>query len=112
MFKAQVLITANQKFCQMGLINDHKPCPVIESHHSTHKFFTICNNILLCTASSYIFLTPPLCLFPSFCGFFAILLQMLTIIPGVSRCSVLLSGSNKWYAAHMISTSLTAIFQG
>jgi hypothetical protein len=37
---------------------------------------------------------------------------MFTIIAAVSGCSVALSGSNKWYAAHMISTSLTAIFQG
>ncbi|KAJ6932553.1 hypothetical protein NC651_008093 [Populus alba x Populus x berolinensis] len=36
---------------------------------------------------------------------------MSTIIIVVSGCPVTLSGSNKWYAAHMISTSLTTIFQ-
>jgi hypothetical protein len=111
-FKVQLLITANHQFSQMGLINNHKSCPVTESHHSTHKFFTICNYILLCAASSCIFLTLSLRLFPSLCGFFVILLHMFTIIAAVSGCSVALSGSNKWYAAHMISTSLTAIFQG
>ncbi|KAJ6379301.1 hypothetical protein OIU76_016011 [Salix suchowensis] len=96
----------------MGLINNHKSCPVTESHHSLHKFFTICNYILLCAASSCIFLTLSLRLFPSLCGFFIILLHMVTIIAAVSGCSASLSGSNKWYAAHMVSTSLAAIFQG
>ncbi|KAJ7013984.1 hypothetical protein NC653_003569 [Populus alba x Populus x berolinensis] len=79
----------------MGLINNHKSCPVIELHHSTHKFFIICNYILLCAASSCIFLTPSLRLFPSLCGFFVILLHMFTIIAAVFGCSVALSGSNK-----------------
>ncbi|KAH8490333.1 hypothetical protein H0E87_022750 [Populus deltoides] len=63
-------------------------------------------------ASSCIFLTLSLRLFPSLCGFFVILLHVVTIIAAVSGCSATLSGSNKWYAAHMASTSLTAIFQG
>ncbi|KAG6751229.1 hypothetical protein POTOM_045751 [Populus tomentosa] len=63
-------------------------------------------------ASSCIFLTLSLRLFPSLCGFFVILLHVVTIIAAVSGCSATLSGSNKWYAAHMVSTSLTAIFQG
>ncbi|KAJ6383531.1 hypothetical protein OIU78_026924 [Salix suchowensis] len=83
----------------MGLINNHKSCPVTESHHSLHKFFTICNYILLCAASSCIFLTLSLRLFPSLCGFFIILLHMVTIIAAVSGCSASLSGSNKWYYA-------------
>ncbi|CAK7322486.1 unnamed protein product [Dovyalis caffra] len=108
----QLPITKNHQISQMGLINNHKSCPVTESHQRIHKFFTICNYILLCAATSCIFLTLSLRLFPSLCGFFVILLHMFTITAAVSGCSAALSGSNKWYAAHMVSTSLTAIFQG
>ncbi|KAJ4843795.1 hypothetical protein Tsubulata_009982 [Turnera subulata] len=97
----------------MGLsIKTNRDSPVAQSHHRTHKMFVICNYILLCAASSCIFLTLSLRLFPSLCGFFLILLFLFTILAAVSGCSVALSGSNKWYAAHMVCTSLTAIFQG
>ncbi|KAF2292024.1 hypothetical protein GH714_000206 [Hevea brasiliensis] len=51
------------------------------------------------------FLTLLLRLVPSICGFFLILLHILTIAGAVSGCAV-------WYAAHMVATVLTAIFQG
>ncbi|KDP35150.1 hypothetical protein JCGZ_10684 [Jatropha curcas] len=98
----------------MGVfINHNQSCAsVAQSHHRMHKIFLICNYILLSAASSCIFLTLSLRLFPSLCGFFFILLHIFTIIGAVSGCSVATTGSSKWYAAHMVATSLTAIFQG
>ncbi|OAY59247.1 uncharacterized protein LOC110624588 [Manihot esculenta] len=97
----------------MGVfIRHNQSSPVVQSHHRMHKFFLICNYILLSAASSCIFLTLSLRLFPSLCGFFLILLHILTIIGAVSGSAVATSGSSKWYAAHMVTISLTAIFQG
>ncbi|XWS13121.1 hypothetical protein CRYUN_Cryun36dG0010500 [Craigia yunnanensis] len=85
---------------------------VTQSHSRTHKTFLISNYILLGAASSCIFLTLSLRLFPSLCGFFLILLHVITIVGAVSGCSVATSGSNKSYAAHMVAMVLTSIFQG
>ncbi|KAK2642004.1 hypothetical protein Ddye_023767 [Dipteronia dyeriana] len=85
---------------------------VPEANLRTHKILVICNYILLAAASSFIFLTLSLRLFPSLCGFFLILLHVLTIIVAISAFSVATSGSSKWYAAHMVVTVITAIFQG
>ncbi|KAK7359303.1 hypothetical protein VNO77_01258 [Canavalia gladiata] len=74
-----------------------------------HKVFLFCNYILLGAASSCIFLTLSLRLFPSICGFFLILLHAFTIVGAVSAISV---GTNRFYSAHMITTVLTAIFHG
>ncbi|GMP21689.1 hypothetical protein CsSME_00000022 [Camellia sinensis var. sinensis] len=82
----------------------------------THKMFLFCNYILLGAASSCIFLTLSLRLIPSLCGFFLILLQILTIAGAISGCTAASSSSSsssaKWYGAHMVATVLTAIFQG
>ncbi|MCD7447265.1 hypothetical protein HAX54_026384 [Datura stramonium] len=84
-----------------------------ESHHHTHKIFLFCNYILLGAASSCIFLTLSLRLIPSLCGFFFILLHVLTIGGAVFGCATVSSeGAGKWYGAHMVSSVLTAIFQG
>ncbi|EEF37490.1 uncharacterized protein LOC8286372 [Ricinus communis] len=98
----------------MGVFHKHnQSCSVAESHKRLHKLFLICNYILLSAASSCIFLTLSLRLFPSLCGFFLILLHAFTIIGAISGCSVATSDtSSKLYAAHMVTTSLTAIFQG
>ncbi|KAL4313216.1 hypothetical protein GQ457_01G035260 [Hibiscus cannabinus] len=85
---------------------------VTQSHTRTHKIFLISNYFLLGTASSCIFLTLSLRLFPSLCGFFLILLQAITIAGAVTGCSIAVSGSNRWYAAHMVVMVLTSIFQG
>ncbi|XVE80886.1 hypothetical protein DITRI_Ditri15bG0017100 [Diplodiscus trichospermus] len=85
---------------------------VTQSHSRTHKTFLISNYLLLAAASSCIFLTLSLRLFPSLCGFFIILLHVITIAGAVSGCSVATSGSNKCYAAHMVAMVLTSIFQG
>ncbi|XP_022760976.1 uncharacterized protein LOC111307227 [Durio zibethinus] len=85
---------------------------VTRSHSRTHKIFLVSNYILLGAASSCIFLTLSLRLFPSLCGFFLILLHVITIAGAVSGCSVATSGSNKRYAAHMVAMVLTSIFQG
>lgn len=84
------------------------------SQYHVHKVFLLCNYILLGAASSCIFLTLSLRLLPSLCGFFLILLHVSTIIGAVSGCTAAStsSGSGKWYAAHMVATVLTAIFQG
>ncbi|KAL3523273.1 hypothetical protein ACH5RR_016107 [Cinchona calisaya] len=82
------------------------------SHHHTHRVFLFCNYILLGAASSCIFLTLSLRLVPSLCGFFLILLHILTIAGAISGCAAASSGAGKWYGAHMVSTVLTAIFQG
>ncbi|GJW47996.1 hypothetical protein Tco_1239634 [Tanacetum coccineum] len=90
----------------MGLSSDAK------SHHKTHKFFLICNYILLGAASSCIFLTLSLRLIPSTTGFLLVLLHLITIAGAISGCNAVSAGSNKWYAIHMVATVLTAIFQG
>ncbi|CAN6575254.1 hypothetical protein FF1_010805 [Malus domestica] len=84
-----------------------------ESAYHTHKVFLLSNYILLGAASSCIFLTLSLRLLPSVCGFFLILLHVLTIAGAISGCAAAGSrSSSKWYGAHMVSTVLTAIFQG
>lgn len=73
--------------------------------------FLLCNYILLGAASSYSFLTLSLRLISSLYGFFLILLHVFTIVGAVSGCAAASgSGSGRWYAAHMVSTVLTAIF--
>ncbi|CAK9149089.1 unnamed protein product [Ilex paraguariensis] len=95
----------------MGFSMDNSNSPT-QSHYHTHKVFLFCNYILLGAASSCIFLTLSLRLVPSLCGFFLILLHILTIAGAVSGCAAASSGAGKWYGAHMVSTVLTAIFQG
>ncbi|KAJ8755288.1 hypothetical protein K2173_019086 [Erythroxylum novogranatense] len=96
----------------MGLSINNKSWYVAQSHPHKYKIFLASNYILLCAASSCIFLTLSLRLYPSLCGFFLILLHILTIVGAVTGSAVASSGSSKWYAAHMMGTSLTAIFQG
>ncbi|KAI3733299.1 hypothetical protein L6452_12741 [Arctium lappa] len=75
--------------------------------NKTQKLFMLCNYVLLGAASSCIFLTLSLRLFPSLAGTFLILLHIITIAGAIAGCN-----STKWYAAHMVATVLTAIFQG
>nr|WAU86952.1 birch protein [Betula platyphylla] len=97
----------------MGIaMNTTPPSSVAESHYNTHKVFLFCNYILLGAASSCIFLTLSLRLLPSISGFFLILLHVFTIAGAVSGCAAASSGTSRWYAAHMVTTVLTAIFQG
>ncbi|ESQ41611.1 hypothetical protein EUTSA_v10015375mg [Eutrema salsugineum] len=93
----------------MGLISSPS---VEESHYHTHKIFLFSNYILLGAATSCIFLTLSLRLIPSICGFLLILLHATTIAAAVSGCTAASCGRNRWYAAHMVATVLTAIFQG
>ncbi|XP_039055004.1 uncharacterized protein LOC120197595 [Hibiscus syriacus] len=81
---------------------------VTQSHTRTHKIFLISNYFLLGTASSCIFLTLSLRLFPSLFGFFLILLHAITIVGAISGCFVAVSCSNRCCAAPMV---LTSIFQ-
>ncbi|XP_022893061.1 uncharacterized protein LOC111407668 [Olea europaea var. sylvestris] len=85
-----------------------------ESHPRTHKVFILTNYLLLGAASSCIFLTLSLRLIPSLCGFFLILLHIITIGGAISGCAAANAarGATKWYGAHMVATVLTAIFQG
>ncbi|XP_058101898.1 uncharacterized protein LOC131246044 [Magnolia sinica] len=93
-------------------ISINQSSPTSRSHYHTHKIFLLCNYILLGAASSCIFLTVSLRLVPSICGFFLILLHIFTIAGAISGCTAATAGTNKWYAAHMVATVLTAIFQG
>ncbi|KAI4304180.1 hypothetical protein MLD38_039729 [Melastoma candidum] len=81
-------------------------------YYHTHKLFLLCNYILLGAASSCIFLTISLRLVPSLCGFFVVLLHIFTVVGAISGCAAASSESWRWYAAHMVTTVLTAIFQG
>ncbi|XP_042505131.1 uncharacterized protein LOC122081847 [Macadamia integrifolia] len=81
-------------------------------HFHVQKIFLLCNYLLLGAASSCIFLTLSLRLLPSVCGLFLILLHAFTIVGAVSGCNAASSGTNRWYAAHMVFTVLTAIFEG
>ncbi|GAA0140417.1 hypothetical protein Leryth_001745 [Lithospermum erythrorhizon] len=97
----------------MGLsINTNHNNPTIQSHSLTHKIFLLTNYLLLGASSSCIFLILSLRLIPSVFGSLLILLQILTIAGAVFGCTAVSDGANKWYAAHMIATVLTAIFQG
>ncbi|XP_073004572.1 uncharacterized protein [Typha latifolia] len=85
------------------------------AHYRAHKTFLLSNYLLLGAASSCVFLTLSLRLFPSLSGFFLILLHILTIIAAVSSCATAPSStstSSSWYGAHMASTVLAAIFHG
>ncbi|GAB2297091.1 hypothetical protein Dimus_031190 [Dionaea muscipula] len=97
----------------MGVSLHSSRCSISQSSHHAHKIFLLCNYILIGSASSCIFLTLSLRLFPSVTGFLFILLNIITIVGAVSGCTAAASGgSNRWYAAHMIATVLTGIFQG
>ncbi|GMI79602.1 hypothetical protein like AT5G16250 [Hibiscus trionum] len=97
----------------MGMhLNTIPQSTITQSHHHTHKIFLFCNYILLGAASSCIFLTLSLRLFPSLPGLFVILLHVVTVAGAVSGCAASSLGTNRWYAAHMVATVLTAIFQG
>ncbi|KAE8720397.1 desaturase [Hibiscus syriacus] len=97
----------------MGMqLNTIPQSTITRSHHHTHKIFLFCNYILLGAASSCVFLTLSLRLLPSITGFFVILLHVATIAGAVSGCVTASLGTNRWYAAHMVATVLTAIFQG
>ncbi|CAL0328069.1 unnamed protein product [Lupinus luteus] len=85
---------------------------VINNNNKKHKVFILCNYILLGAASSCIFLTLSLRLFPSLCGALLILLHVFTILGAVSGCAAVSNGTNRWYSAHMVFNVLTAIFQG
>ncbi|XP_057962819.1 uncharacterized protein LOC131154216 [Malania oleifera] len=91
---------------------NNPPSGATQSYHHTHKVFLFCNYILLGAASSCIFLTISLRLVPSVGGFFLILLHILTIVGAISGCAAASAGTNRWYGAHMVTTVLTAIFQG
>ncbi|KAF8027778.1 hypothetical protein BT93_E0641 [Corymbia citriodora subsp. variegata] len=98
----------------MGMLSTASPPSASAHYYHTHKVFLLCNYVLLGAASSCIFLTLSLRLLPSLCGFFLILLHVFTIAGAVSGCAATSSGSasGRWYAAHMVATVLTAIFQG
>ncbi|EOA17502.1 hypothetical protein CARUB_v10005835mg [Capsella rubella] len=88
-----------------------------KSKGNTHNIFLLCNYILLGSASSCIFLTISLRLFPSLSGLSLIFLHALTIATAVSGCSIFASSttattSDRLYGSHMVATVLTAIFQG
>ncbi|GAB2287123.1 hypothetical protein Dimus_021509 [Dionaea muscipula] len=82
------------------------------AHYRTRKVFLLTNYMLLGLASSCVFLTLSLRLLPSLCGFFLILLHLLTIAGAISGAAAASNGGNRWYGAHMVATVLTAIFQG
>ncbi|KAM0940677.1 hypothetical protein DsansV1_C18g0152801 [Dioscorea sansibarensis] len=84
-------------------------------HYHTHKAFLLTNYLLLGAASSCIFLTLSLRLVPSPSGLLLDFLHALTIAGAVYACATIASHpspSGSWYAFHMISTVLAAIFQG
>ncbi|MBA0647369.1 hypothetical protein Goklo_015263 [Gossypium klotzschianum] len=92
-----------------------KPSSILMNLSSVHvaaiNRFLLGKSELL-QASGCIFLTLSLRLLPSLCGFFFILLHAITIAGAVTGCSVAVSGSNRFYAAHMVVMVLTSIFQG
>ncbi|XP_074281335.1 uncharacterized protein LOC141606196 [Silene latifolia] len=96
----------------MGIQIHNQNNTIPQSHQKTHKIFQLCNYILLGAASSCIFLTISLRLFPSAVGFLFILLHIITIAGAVSGCVSSRGSSHRWYAFHMVATVLTAIFQG
>ncbi|KAL4376969.1 hypothetical protein GQ457_02G039920 [Hibiscus cannabinus] len=97
----------------MGMdLNAIPQSTITRSHHHTHKIFLFCNYILLGAASSCVFLTLSLRLLPSLPGLLLILLHVVTVAGAISGCAAASLGTNRWYAAHMVATVLTAIFQG
>ncbi|KAK6914475.1 hypothetical protein RJ641_021796 [Dillenia turbinata] len=96
----------------MGLsINSRSLSSLPQNHQYTHKIFLLCNYIIPAQPPVASFLLS-LRLIPTVCGVFLILLHIFTIGGAISGCSVASAGSNRWYAAHMVATVLTAIFQG
>ncbi|CAN6448735.1 unnamed protein product [Victoria cruziana] len=85
-----------------------------QSAQRVHKLFLATNYVLLGAASSCIFLTLSLRLFPSLYGFFLILLHIVTIVAAAFSCASSTSAAShtRWYTSHMVSTVLTAIFEG
>ncbi|CAN0859904.1 hypothetical protein LINGRAHAP2_LOCUS7790 [Linum grandiflorum] len=81
-------------------------------HYYVHKLFLFCNYLLLGAASACIFLTISLRMIPSLCGFFLVLLHVITIAGAVCGCAAASSDTFAWYSVHMVATVLTAIFQG
>ncbi|XP_064983737.1 uncharacterized protein LOC135668515 [Musa acuminata AAA Group] len=100
----------------MGMMSIASSAPEAASpaHCRAHKAFLLSNYILLGAASSCIFLTLSLRLFPSLNGFLLILLHGLTIAAAVAGCTAASSSgsSGRWYGAHMVATVLAAILQG
>ncbi|CAN1186947.1 hypothetical protein LINPERPRIM_LOCUS11144 [Linum perenne] len=96
----------------MGSITLGSGSQVSNRHYNVHKFFLFCNYLLLGAASACIFLTISLRMIPSLCGFFLVLLHVLTIAGAVCGCAAASSEKFGWYSAHMVATVLTAIFQG
>ncbi|XP_043703691.1 uncharacterized protein LOC122653812 [Telopea speciosissima] len=96
----------------MGISMNVSSSSTNTSHFRVQKVFLLCNYLLLGAASSCIFLTLSLRLLPSISGLFLILLHVFTIAGSISGCNAASSGTNRWYAAHMVFTVLTAIFQG
>ncbi|CAA0821242.1 Unknown protein [Striga hermonthica] len=78
----------------------------------THKVFLLTNYALIGAASSCAFLTLSLRLIPSLTGALLVLLHAVTIAGAVSGCAAASRGGSRLYAAHMVATVLTAIFQG
>ncbi|CAL1373004.1 unnamed protein product [Linum trigynum] len=95
----------------MGSVTLGSGAATSDRHYNVHKAFLLCNYLLLGAASACIFLTISLRLIPSICGFFLLLLHVLTIAGAVAGCTAASSGG-AWYSTHMVATVLTAIFQG
>ncbi|XP_074318875.1 uncharacterized protein LOC141655708 [Silene latifolia] len=91
---------------QLGQISNNTP------HYKTKKLYLYSNYILLGAATSCIFLTLSLRLIPSLCGFFFIALHLLTMLAALSGCHAAAQGGSRWFLTHMVTTVLTAIFQG
>ncbi|KAL9248294.1 hypothetical protein vseg_021633 [Gypsophila vaccaria] len=91
---------------QLGAVSSNEP------HYKTKKLFLFSNYMLLGAASSCIFLTLSLRLIPSLCGFFFISLHLLTILGALAGCHAASQGGSRWFVTHMVTTVLTAIFQG
>ncbi|MQL95350.1 hypothetical protein Taro_028015 [Colocasia esculenta] len=86
-----------------------------QSSHVTRKALLFCNYVLLGAASSCIFLTLSLRLFPSPCGLSLILLQTLTIAGAMSGCAAAASGPRglgRWHSVHMVLAVVAGILQG
>ncbi|WOK97405.1 hypothetical protein Cni_G06113 [Canna indica] len=99
----------------MGMMSIASSPPESSSpaHRRVHRAFLLCNYVLLGAASSCIFLTLSLRLFPSLSGFLLILLHALTIAAAVAGCAAASSSSSgSCYGPHMVATVLAAILEG
>ncbi|ERN20254.1 hypothetical protein AMTRI_Chr06g200960 [Amborella trichopoda] len=74
------------------------------------QLFLLSSYVLLGAASSCIFLTLSLRLFPSLPGFLLILLHAATAGAAVTGCAA--AATSKWHTFHMVATVMTAIFEG